>query len=57
MKVKAVKGMECPSCGEVILYDDLPKVNGKLALDTMYMCGECEVAYVDEAEAATCCKE
>ena len=51
MKVKAVKGYECPECSEFILKDDLPEVTER------YQCGECEEIYEDRVEAKECCKE
>ena len=51
MKVKTVKGYECPECMEFILKDDLPEATEQ------YQCGECEEVYEDRDEAKECCKE
>ena len=51
MKVKTVKGYECPGCDEFIMEDDLPK------LVTHYQCGKCEEIYKDRDEAEECCKK
>lgn len=51
MKVKVVKGVECPECGGFILKGDIPEVEER------YQCGECETVYEDRDEAKECCKE
>ena len=51
MKVKEVKGICCPECGEVILAEDIPEK------ETYYQCGECDAIYEDRDEAKECCKE
>ena len=51
MKVKTVKGYECPECMEFIPKDNLPE------LTEHYQCGECEEMYEDKDDAKECCKE
>lgn len=51
MKVKAVKGYECPESGCFIREDELPQIT------TWYECGECGEVSEDKDEAKECCKE
>ena len=51
MKVKAVKGIECPDCSTFILDEDIPET------EVRYQCGECDEIYSDRDEAKECCKE
>ena len=51
MKVKVIKGMECPECGEFIPKEDFPELTSR------YQCGECEEIYDDRDEAKECCRE
>ena len=51
MEVKAIKGYECPECGEFFLKDDLPEPT------TRYQCEGCEGIYKDRDKAKECCLE
>lgn len=51
MKVKKLKGYECPECGDFFIEEDLPD------LVERYQCGECEEIYEDRDEAKKCCRE
>mgnify|MGYP001567609093 CR=1 FL=1 len=50
MKIKLVKGYECPECSEFASKDDFEPAE-------RYQCGECEELYEDRDEAKECCKE
>jgi len=56
MKVKEVKGLECPHCASFITQDDLG-VEFESAIVTLYQCSECNEVYEDKEEAKDCCKD
>lgn len=53
MNAKEIKGMRCPHCEEVIVFEDLPEED----LDSFFNCSECRTIYETEEEANTCCKD
>ena len=50
MKVKTIKGYECPECNEFVAKTDLPEATER------FECGECGELYEDKDEAKECCK-
>lgn len=52
MRVKAVKGIQCPECNRFILKEDLD-----LMIKTLYRCGKCGTVYENRDEATKCGKD
>lgn len=50
MKVKQIRGIICPECGEPISYEAL----GNIDEVTLYECEECGAVYEDLDEAEEC---
>lgn len=51
MKVKKVRAITCPECGECV------ETQTETPVYDAYQCGECEAIYPDKDEAKDCCKE